>query len=170
MKSVAIFYAVTALLAGDYAMGFVVRPTAPSFVANIPSTTQRNMFGGTGATPEADPEKEAQIEAAAKSMGFTVKEYKLVLKMQENLANAVNSLRVTGGSVVKGVTVELDGNSPAIHIKISITDAGKALGKAMLEKELVSALKEATDAAKKGQQTAIQKMNQDIAEELKGSP
>jgi len=128
---------------------------------------QRNMFSGAGVDPEEDPEKQAQIEQAAKAMGFTIKEYKLVLKMQDGLAKAVNALRVTGGSESKGVQVELDGNSPANHIEFKITEDAKKLGKAAFEKELVAAFKEATDAAKKGQQVAIQKMNAEIAEELK---
>jgi DNA-binding protein YbaB len=125
------------------------------------------MFAGSGADPDDDPEKESQIEQASKAMGFSVKEYKLVLKMQDGLAKAVNELRVTGGSEGKGVQITMDGNSPANHIEFKVTEDGKKLGKATLQKELVAAFKEATDAAKKGQQACIQTMNAEIAEELK---
>eukprot|EP00591_Stephanopyxis_turris_P006240 CAMPEP_0195525742 /NCGR_PEP_ID=MMETSP0794_2-20130614/26336_1 /TAXON_ID=515487 /ORGANISM="Stephanopyxis turris, Strain CCMP 815" /LENGTH=131 /DNA_ID=CAMNT_0040656263 /DNA_START=212 /DNA_END=607 /DNA_ORIENTATION=- len=128
------------------------------------------MFGGSGALEEEeDPEQEKQIAAAAKSMGFSVKEYKLVIKMQQNLQEATNALRVTGGSADKGVTVELDGNSPAKHVEVVITDEAKAMGKAALEKQIVSAIKDASEQAQKGQAAAIQKMNQDIATEMKGA-
>lgn len=125
------------------------------------------MFSGSGTPGEDDPEKDKQMEAAAKQMGFTLKEYKLVMKMQKQLADDVSALRVTGGSEDKGVTVELDGNSPPNHLVVSITDDGKALGKAGLEKELLAAIKAATEASKKGQEEAIKKMNADIGESMK---
>mmetsp|Transcript_65554 Transcript_65554/g.77621 ORF Transcript_65554/g.77621 Transcript_65554/m.77621 type:complete len:184 (+) Transcript_65554:178-729(+) len=137
-----------------------------------PTNSQRQMFGGAGSPPSEDDEedaaKEAEIEAAAKAMGFSATEYKLVLRMQQNLANAVNSLRASGGSDEKGVTVELDGNSPPGHLVVSITEAAKeSLGKEGLEKELVVALKEASEKAKKGQQEAVKNMNAEIAQEMK---
>ena len=131
------------------------------------------MFGGTGSTPlddEEDEEKEKQIEQAAKAMGFSVNEYKLVLRMQNNLANSVNSLRVSGGNLEnKGVSITMDGNSPPKFLNVEINDDGKALGKTALQKEVLAALKEASEKAKKEQQAAIQKMNQEIAEEMKRS-
>lgn len=128
------------------------------------------MFGGAGAPAleeDEDPEKEKQIEQAAKAMGFSVNEYKLVLRMQENLANAVNSLRCTGGNEAKGVTITMDGNSPPKFLKVKITDDGKKLPKADLEKEITTALKDASAQAKKENQAAIMRMNQEVAAEMK---
>ena len=130
------------------------------------------MFGGAGSTPldddEEDEEKEKQIEQAAKAMGFSVNEYKLVLRMQNNLANSVNTLRVSGGNLDnKGVCITMDGNSPPKFLDVEINDDGKALGKTALQKEVLACLKEAGEKAKKEQQAAIQKMNTEIAEEMK---
>jgi DNA-binding protein YbaB len=139
------------------------------------SSTSRFMFGGSGVSPleedddlnvAVDPEKESQLEATAKAMGITVKEYKLILKSQETMQKALNSLRVSGGNSAT-VMVELDGNSPPKHLKVSVTEDGKALGKATLEKELVSALKQAGEAAKKGQADVMRQMQEDIAKAYK---
>lgn len=131
------------------------------------------MFGGAGSAPALDDEeseaREKEIEAAAKAMGFSTNEYKLVLRMQQSLASAVNDLRVSGGSEEKGITVAMDGNSPPGFVEVIISEDAKGTGKASLEKELVAALKEATDKAKVGQQEAVQKMNAEIAEEMKSS-
>jgi len=126
------------------------------------------MFGGAGALEEDDEyseEEEANIQAAARQLGFSPSEYKLVLRMQKNLADAVNTLRVTGGE--GDVTVTMDGNSPPKFLEVKITDEGKALGKAALEKTLLTAMKDANEQAKKGQQAAVTNMNADIAEEMK---
>merc|ERR1711862_883303 len=135
-------------------------------------TTKHYMFGGAGSTPldddEEDEEKEKQIEQAAKAMGFSVNEYKLVLRMQNNLANTVNALRVSGGDLdKKGVSITMDGYSPPKFVNVEINDMGKEKGKSAFTKEVLAALKEASEKAKKEQQAAIQKMNSDIAEEMK---
>lgn len=139
------------------------------------TSTSHFMFGGSGVSPleedddlnvAVDPEKESQLEATAKAMGITVKEYKLILKSQENMQKALNSLRVSGGNSAT-VMVEIDGNSPPKHLKVSVTEDGKALGKASLEKELVSALKQAGEAAKKGQADVMRQMQEDIAKAYK---
>merc|ERR1712071_24647 len=139
----------------------------------VVSSTQQYMFGGAGSPLAEDdsgqytPEEEANIQAAAKQLGFSASEYKLVLRMQANLKESVDSLRVTGGEASSGVMVSLDGNSPPKFLKVEITDDGKALGKATLESTLMSALKDANEQAKKGNAAAVEKMNADIAEELK---
>merc|ERR1711862_395843 len=124
--------------------------------------TKHNMFGGAG-TPaleeddDEDEEKEKQIEQAAKAMGFSVQEHKLVLKMQNNLANTVNALRVSGGDLdKKGVSITMDGNSPPKFVNVEINDMGKEKGKSAFTKEVLAALKEASEKAKKEQQAAIQ--------------
>ena len=179
MKSLTI-YTIAAINAAISLLGvsaFTITPTPKNFLAiqkpkSTSTTSQRQMFGGAGAPPSEDDEedaaKEAEIEAAAKAMGFSASEYKLVLRMQQNLATAVNSLRASGGSEEKGVTVELDGNSPPGHLVVSITEAAKeSMGKEGLEKELITALKEASEKAKKGQQEAVKNMNSEIAQEMK---
>ena len=144
-----------------------------SYIASQParSSTQQYMFGGAGSPLEEDDEyteeEQANIAAAATQLGFSVDEYKLVLRMQKNLANSVDSLRVTGGDASKGVTITMDGNSPPKFLEVDINDEGKALGKAGLESSIIAALKEANAQAKKGQEEAVKKMNGDIAEEMK---
>lgn len=137
------------------------------------SSTAHFMFGGSGVSPleededlNVDPEKESQLEATAKAMGISVKEYKLILKSQENMQKALNALRVSGGNSGT-VTVEMDGNSPPKYLKVSVTDDGKALGKAALEKEIVTALKQAGEAARKGQADVMKQMQEDIAKAYK---
>jgi DNA-binding protein YbaB len=157
-------------------LGIVVMGrTGYSRNSSTSSSTSRFMFGGSGISPleedddlnvAVDPEKESQLEATAKAMGITVKEYKLILKSQETMQKALNSLRVSGGNSAT-VMVELDGNSPPKHLKVSVTEDGKALGKATLEKELVSALKQAGEAAKKGQADVMRQMQEDIAKAYK---
>jgi len=148
----------------------------PSFTNGLTTTTQHastsklNMFGGGGALQEEDEideEQEAQIEQAASALGFSKDEYKLVIKMQQNLAKSVDSLRCKGGSDAKGVSVTMDGNSPPKFLEVEITDDGKALGKGEVESLLVTAIKDANEQARKGQAAAIQTMNQDIASEMK---
>jgi len=126
--------------------------------------TKQFMFGGDGGGDVGDEEQEAQIEAAAKQMGFSVGEYKLVLKMQKQLADSVNIMRCTAGSDVK---VTVDGNSPPAFLEIEVSDATKSKGSAAIETAFISAFKEAAAESKKGQAEAVQKMNKDIAEEMK---
>jgi len=135
-------------------------------------STQQNMFGG-GASPLAEDdddysdEEQANIDAAAKQLGFSAGEYKLVLKMQKTLGDSVDALRVTGGDEATGVTITMDGNSPPKFLEVAISEDGKNSGKTSLEKSIIKALKDANEEAKKGQQAAVQKMNTEIAEEMK---
>lgn len=122
------------------------------------------MFGGDGGGEIGDEEQEAQIEAAAKQMGFSPGEYKLVLKMQQQLADSVNTMRCTAGSDVK---VTMDGNSPPAFLEIEVGDDVKGQGAAAVEKAFISAFKDAANESKKGQAEAVQNMNKDIAEEMK---
>ena len=148
---------------------FTLAQTCNGYKSNSAETsTQHFMFGGAGALEEEDeytPEQQASIDAAAKQLGFSAAEYKLVLKMQKSLGEAVDSLRVNGGD--ESVSVTMDGNAPPKFLEVEISDGGKSLGKATLEKKILSALKDANEQAKKGQQAAVQKMNTDIAEEMK---
>ena len=86
------------------------------------------------------------------------------MRMEED----IRTLRVTGGDAAT-VTVERDGNSPPAHLVVTISEEGKALGKDKLEKEIVAALKSASDQSKKGREQAQNKMMQFIAESMKGA-
>jgi len=143
----------------------------PSYASSSRSImTQRNMFSGAGAAApmEDDEGKVAEMEKVAKAMGMSLEEYQLGMNARARMEQDINDLRVTGGDASKGVSVERDGNSPPKHLVINVTDEGKAMGKAALEKELVSALKDAGEKSKEGRQEAQKKMMQFIAEQMKG--
>ena len=131
--------------------------------------THRHMFSGAGAAApkEDDSEGLEQVEKMAKAMGMSVEEYQLGVRARMKMEESINDIRVTGGDKAKGVSVERDGNTPSKHFIITITDEGKALGKANLERELVAALKSANDQAAKGRSSSQQEMMQFIAEEMK---
>ena len=140
-----------------------------SSVIGSTKQTKKFMFSGSGAvSTDEDPEKEKQIESAAKAMGMTAADYKLIMKAQEDMMNALNSLRVSGASASGEVMVELDGNAPPKSVKISITENGKALGKAKLEKEVLAALKEANAAARDGQMGVLKRMNDAVTQGAMG--
>lgn len=139
---------------------------APAF--SRPTTvTQRYMFSGSGeALPkEDDPEQMAAIEAAAKSMGMSVEEYKLGLNARVRFENEISGLRLTGGS--GGIEVETDARSPPVHMTVTITDEGKAKGQEEVSKELVAAFKAASEAGKAARKEAQTSMMQFIADEMK---
>ena len=141
------------------------------FSVASPATTSQTasfMFGGAGegVPAEDDPEEQKKMEAAAKSMGMSVDEYKLGVTARIRLTNELNGARLVGGNKDK-VAVERDGNNPPRHLEIVITDAGKALGKDGVSKELVSALKAASEASKKARADAQKDMMQFISEEMK---
>ena len=119
------------------------------------------MFGGAGAgTPtedEIDPEAEAGLEAAAAQMGMSPDEYRLAMRAREQLQNTMNSKIVTTGSA-DTVLVERDVNNPPKTFEVTITEAGKALGKEEVSKKLVEALNKGSEAAAKGRQEAQQEM------------
>jgi DNA-binding protein YbaB len=127
------------------------------------------MFSGAGAAApkEDDSDSTAAMEKMAKAMGMSLAEYQLGINARMRMEEEINNLRVTGGDASKGVTVERCGNSPPKHLVINITDDGKAMGKAALETELVSALKSASEQSKKGREMAQQKMMQYIGEQMK---
>jgi len=133
------------------------------------TTTQRYMFGGTGKglPVEDDDEKIKQDTAIASAMGMSLEEYQLGMQARVKMEEDISAIRAKGGDAAKGVTVERDGNSPPKHLVVTITDEGKALGKAALEKELVKALGDATEESKKGREEAQKGMMQFIAEQMK---
>mmetsp|Transcript_17138 Transcript_17138/g.27794 ORF Transcript_17138/g.27794 Transcript_17138/m.27794 type:complete len:165 (+) Transcript_17138:121-615(+) len=132
---------------------------APHQRAGVVSSTQHFMFGGAGAgTPaEDDAEGEEQMKQAAAAMGMSVAEYKLAMQARTKLQDAMDSRIVTGGKS-DTVLVERDVNNPPKKFDITITEAGKALGREAVSKALVDALQTCSDAAKKGRQEAQQEM------------
>lgn len=147
-------------------------PTATFTPTTATSTTQRHMFGGTGKglaiDDGGDEEKIAQDTQIAAAMGMSLEEYQLGMQARMKMEEDISNIRASGGDPGRGVTVERDGNSPPKHLVITVTDVGKALGKAGLEKEVVSALADATEASKKGREEAQKGMMQYIAEQMKG--
>jgi len=133
------------------------------------TTTQRQMFGGTGKglPVEDDEEKIKQDSAIANAMGMSLEEYQLGMRARMKMEEDISKIRASGGDASKGVTVERDGNSPPKHLVVTVTDDGKALGKVELEKELVKALADATTKSKKGREEAQKGMMQFIAEQMK---
>jgi len=116
---------------------------------------------------EEDDEKRAQIERMAKSMGMSVEEYQLGMNSRLRMENAINDLRVIGGDESKGVTVERDGNMPPKHLVVTVTEEGKAAGKDTLEKNIVEALKSASEKSKVGRDEAQKDMMTYISSEMK---
>ena len=137
---------------------------APLSKSCASSLTQRYMFGGAGAgTPtedddsEPDPAAIAGMEQAAASMGMSTDEYKLAMRAREQLVKTMDSKIVTTGSA-DTILVERDVNNPPKTFDVTITEAGKALGRDAVAKKLVEALNKGTDAAAKGRQEAQQEM------------
>ena len=103
----------------------------------------------------------------AKSMGMSVEEYQLGMNSRLRMENAINDLRVIGGDESKGVTVERDGNMPPKHLVVTVTEEGKAAGKETLEKNIVEALKSASEKSKVGRDEAQKDMMTYISSEMK---
>jgi hypothetical protein len=116
---------------------------------------------------EEDDEKRAQIEQMAKAMGMSVEEYQLGMNARSRMENAINDLRVVGGEESSGVFVERDGNMPPKHLVVTVTEEGKKVGKAKLEKMLVEALKSASEKSKVGRDEAQKDMMKYISESMK---
>ncbi len=140
---------------------------APSANFALRNEMQRNMFSGAGeATPKEDEEGQiAEMEKVAKAMGMSVEEYQLGMNARLRMEKEIADLRVTSGDDL--VKIERDGNSPPKHLVITVTDEGKALGKAELEKKLIASLKAASDQSKKGREKAQANMMQFIGDQMK---
>ena len=118
------------------------------------------MFGG--AAPGGESNDEA--EAAAKQMGLSLKEYQVAMRMQQNLGVALNAHRSEGGK--SGVTVVYDGNVKPVSV--ALTEEALGRGKEALEKEILEAWGEAVGGAQMAAQGEFQKMQRDVAQEMKG--
>lgn len=125
------------------------------------------MFGGAGgvAPTEDDPEQRRLIEQGAAALGMSVDEYALGMKARQKFEADLAALRVSSGSADVGV--EMDGNSPPVHLIVTISDAGKAKGAEALSKELASAFKAANEKSKKGRTECQQNMMKFITENMK---
>lgn len=121
------------------------------------SQTARFMFGGAGAgvPSEDNPEELAAMEQAAKSMGMSIDEYKLGIGARLKLTEELDAVRLTAGNS-DTVSISRCANNPPKFLEITITDAGKALGKEAVSKELVTALQKASDDSRESR-TAAQK-------------
>lgn len=126
------------------------------------------MFSGQGAgiATEDNPEELAQMEAAAKSMGMTLQEYKLGISARVRLMQELDTARVTAGKT-NMLTIERDGNNPPKHLDIIITEDGKKLGPQGLSDELVKALKVASDLSREKRTAAQKGMMSYIGDEMK---
>jgi hypothetical protein len=151
--------------------GSAVAFTVPSTASARPSSaglTRQNMFGGAGAgmPSEDNPEELKQMQNAAKQMGMSLEEYKLGINARMRLVERLNVARVKGGNAAT-VQVERDGNNPPQYLEITVTDAGKALGKEALSAELVKALKSASDSSRNTRTEAQKSMMTYIGDEMK---
>jgi hypothetical protein len=149
------------------ASAFSVAPMSNSMMqAN--TQTQLHMFsgGGAGAAPEDNEEEMAKVEASATAMGMSVSEYQLAMNARTQLAATLDNTTVKAGK--KGeVFVEKDLNGPPKNLQITITEEGKALGKDVVSKELVKALKATSEEAKIGRAEAQKSMMTWIQDQLK---
>ncbi len=128
------------------------------------------MFSGNAldVEEEEDDEKRAQIEQMAKAMGMSVEEYQLGMNARSRMEKSIDDLRVIGGDIAtQGVSVERDGNMPPKHLVVTVTESGKAMGKAKLEKALVDALKSASEKSKVGRTEAQKDMMKYISDSMK---
>jgi hypothetical protein len=115
--------------------------------------------------PDLTDEQKANMEGQAKMMGMSVEEYSLAMQARQKMEEAINNIRAVGGNEGT-VTVEYDGNAPAKHMEVTITDAGKALGKAALEQEILSAVATAKAEAKTASAAAQTSMMEYIKTQL----
>ena len=164
MKLESIFVVASTLLASTAAFVMVV-PT-PTHTRGL--STKHFMFtgAGEGMPSEDDPEELKKMEEAAKSMGMSLEEYKLGISARLRLTNQMSEARISGGDASK-VSVERDAHNPPQFMEINITEQGKALGKDTVAKELVSALKSASEASKTKRAQAQKDMMTFISDEMK---
>jgi hypothetical protein len=144
------------------AMAFTVIPQ-PSR-----SVTALHMFGGGGAASatEDDPEAQAKMEQVAAQMGMSLEEYQLGIKARIKLSEDLSAMRIEMGDP-STVSVARDGKNPPEFLQITITEKGKALGKEVISKDLVTALKKGADASRVGRAEAQKNMMQFIGDEMK---
>ena len=94
---------------------------------------------------------------AAAAMGMSAEEYKLAMRAREQLVKSMDAKMVKGGNA-DTVLVERDVNNPPKQLDITITEAGKELGRDALSKKLVDAINKGSEEARKGRQECQQEM------------
>jgi hypothetical protein len=126
------------------------------------------MFGGAGAgvPSEDDPAAMQRMEQEAKALGMAPDEYKIGMSARMRLTAELDSARCKGGDATK-IMVERDGNNPPKYLEIIITEEGKKIGPDGVSKELVSALKKASDESRNVRTAAQKNMMAWIADEMK---
>ena len=82
------------------------------------------------------------------------------------LVTSLDAARVTGGNA-DTILVERDGNNPPKYLDIKITEAGKALGKEALSKEICDALKKASDVSRTTRSDEQKNMMAFVGDEMK---
>jgi hypothetical protein len=126
------------------------------------------MFTGAGAgvPVEDDPGALEQMESTARAMGMSLDEYKLGINARGRLTGKLDAVRLVAGDKDK-VAVERDGHNPPKVLEVTITEAGKALGKEAVGKELTAALKKCSDDSKAERVDAQKDMMEYISQEMK---
>ena len=122
--------------------------------------------GGAGAAKEDNPEEEENLAKTAAAMGMQLEEFKLVIAAQARFAEIKDNMIVSGGKS-DSVFVERDINNPPKKFDITITAGGKAKGKENVAKELVAALKFASEEARKGREQAQEETRRFIFSQAK---
>jgi hypothetical protein len=131
------------------------------------SLTKHHMFGGAGAgaATEDNPEEAKKMEEAAKAMGMSVEEYTIAMNARTKLATTLDTTMVTAGK--PDIMIVRDVNNPPKKMEITITEAGKAQGQEAVSKQLVSALKQASEDSRTGRTEAQKSMMDFITKQLK---
>jgi hypothetical protein len=131
------------------------------------SLTKQYMFGGAGAgaATEDNPEEAAKMADAAKAMGMSVEEYTIAMNARTKLANTLDTTMVTAGK--PDIKIVRDVNNPPKNLEITITEAGKAQGREAVSKQLVKALKQASEDSRTGRTEAQKAMMDFITNQLK---
>jgi len=96
---------------------------------------------------------------------MNLQEYQLAMRMRNELGETLTNFRAVGSNTGSSVKVTYDGNVKPLSVEV--TDDAIASGKDQLEKDLVKAWGEAIEGAQKAAQGAMQKMQMDIATEMK---
>jgi len=125
------------------------------------------MFGGAGANMPSDDDPEAmkQLEQQAAAMGMSVAEYQLGVNARIRLTETLDKVELISGD--DQVKIVRDGHNPAKTLTVTITEAGKALGKDEVNKKLKAALQDSADQSKKERASAQKDMMEYISTEMK---
>jgi hypothetical protein len=157
---------------GSLVIASTIFASAAAFTVNpgtrVSTWTQLSMFTGAGAgvPVEDDPEALLQMENTAKQMGMSLDEYKLGINARTRLTDKLDAVRLSAGDK-DTVSIERDGHNPPKVLEVTITEAGKALGKDAVAKALCDALTKSSDDSKNERLDAQKDMMTFISEEMK---